>query len=54
VSVDPHEVQRATELIELASSRTLEHLRLARDLSRRIRGDDAALAERMANAARPD
>jgi len=27
---------------------------LARDLSRRIRGDDAALAERMANAARPD
>lgn len=40
VDVDPHEVERATELIDLAATRTLEHLRLARDLSERIRGDD--------------
>jgi hypothetical protein len=44
VSVDPHDVQRATELSELAATRTLEHLRLARDLSRRIHGDDGGVA----------
>jgi hypothetical protein len=40
VSVDPHDVRRATELIEVAAARTREHLQLACDLSRRIDGDD--------------
>lgn len=40
-SADPLELQRATELIDLAAERTLEHLHLARGLSRRIHdGDD--------------
>jgi hypothetical protein len=40
-SADLRDLQRATQLIDLAHSRTLEHLRLARDLSRRIHdGDD--------------
>jgi hypothetical protein len=40
-SADPRELQRATELIDLAAARTLEHLRLARGLSRRMNdGDD--------------
>jgi len=41
LSADARELQRATELINLAAAETLEHLRLARDLSRRIHdGDD--------------
>jgi hypothetical protein len=38
-SVDPRDVRRATELIDLAAARTLEDLRLARGLLQRIRGD---------------
>jgi hypothetical protein len=34
------DLRRATELIDLAAARTLEHLQLACDLSRRIQGDD--------------
>jgi hypothetical protein len=38
---DPRELQRATELIDMAAARALEHLQLARELSRRIHdGDD--------------
>jgi hypothetical protein len=41
VSADPRELERATELIDLAAARTLEHLRLARGLSRRMNdGED--------------
>jgi hypothetical protein len=43
VSVDPHDVQRATELVALAAAQTLEHLRLARDLSRRIHREDGGV-----------
>jgi hypothetical protein len=39
-SADPGEVRRATELIERAGTRTLEHLRLASALSRRIHGEN--------------
>jgi len=42
-SADPRDVRRATELIDLARSRALEHLRLAGDLSRRIHGDDGGV-----------
>ena len=42
-SVDPHEVQRATALIDLAAARTLEHLRLVRDLSQRIHDEDGGV-----------
>lgn len=38
-SADSREVERATELIDLAGVRTLEHLRIARDLARRAHGD---------------
>lgn len=38
-SADPRDVRRATELIEQAVARTLEHLRLAVELSRRLHGD---------------
>ncbi len=38
-SADPRDVRRATELIEQAAARTLEHVRLAGALSRRIHGD---------------
>ena len=38
-SVDPRDVRRATELIDKAGVRTLEHLQLAAELSRRIHGD---------------
>ncbi len=38
-TADPRDLQHATELIDLAGARTLEHLRLARDLSRRIHDD---------------
>jgi hypothetical protein len=34
-SEDPSDVRRATELIELSTERTLEHLRLTLELSRR-------------------
>lgn len=34
-SVDPREVERATELIELARDRTVEHLQLTLEMSRR-------------------
>lgn len=42
-SVDPRDVRRATELIDCARARALEHLELACDLSRRIHGDDAGV-----------
>jgi len=38
-SADPRDVRRATELIEQAVARTLEHLRLACELSRRMHGE---------------
>jgi hypothetical protein len=38
-SADPRDVQMATELIGRAGARTVEHLRLASELSRRIHGD---------------
>lgn len=41
-SADPGDVRRATELIEEAGDRTLEHLRLAVELSGRMRGDEGA------------
>ena len=41
-SCNPADVRRATELIDQAASRTLEHLQLACDLSRRIHGDGEA------------
>jgi hypothetical protein len=38
--LDPESVRSATELIDLAGERTLEHLQLAHELSRRMhRGD---------------
>jgi hypothetical protein len=41
-SADRRDVERATQLIDQAGERTLEHLLLARDLSRRMHnGDDA-------------
>jgi hypothetical protein len=42
-SVAPRDVERASELIDLARARTLEHLRLARDLSRRMDGGDGGV-----------
>jgi hypothetical protein len=41
-SVEPGDVQQATELMDLAGSRVEEHLRLACELSRRARGPGAA------------
>lgn len=41
-TADPREVRRATELIDLAAKRTVEHLRLARELSHRIHDDDGS------------
>jgi hypothetical protein len=41
--VDPQDVRLATELIELARARTLEHLMLACALSRRIDGWDGGI-----------
>ncbi len=38
-SVDPAEVRRATELIDEAGSRVIEHLELAYRLSKRIQAD---------------
>jgi hypothetical protein len=43
-SVDPRDVERASELIDLARTRTLEHLRLARVLSRRMDDTDGGIA----------
>jgi hypothetical protein len=40
MSADPPELQRATELIDLAAGQTVEHLRLARGLSRRMNDGD--------------
>jgi hypothetical protein len=42
-SVDARDLQRATELIDLAAGRTEEHLQLACDLSRRIHGEDGSV-----------
>jgi hypothetical protein len=42
-SVDRRELRRATELIDRAGARTLEHLKLASEMSRRIHGDDGRL-----------
>ncbi|MFZ0971849.1 MAG: hypothetical protein WAN22_06460 [Solirubrobacteraceae bacterium] len=42
-SVDPSDVQRATQLIDLAGERTLEHLRLASEMSRRMHGGDGSV-----------
>lgn len=39
-AVDPDEVRAATRLIDLAGTRVLEHLRLARELSRRMHPGD--------------
>jgi hypothetical protein len=39
-SADPCEVRRAIELIDQAGARTVEHLQIACELSRRIHGDD--------------
>lgn len=41
-SVDPRDVRRASELMELARARALEHLQLACNLSRRIHGDESS------------
>jgi hypothetical protein len=41
-SANPRAVRQATELIELASTRTVEHLRLTYAMSRRMRGADGA------------
>ena len=38
-SADPRDVRRATELIDQAAARTVEHLKLAAELSRRIHTD---------------
>lgn len=38
-SAKPSDLERSQKLIELAGERTLEHLRLARDLSRRMNDD---------------
>lgn len=43
LAADPRDLQRATELIDLACARTREHLRLPRDLSRRIHDDDGGV-----------
>jgi hypothetical protein len=43
VSTDPNDVRRATELIQRALARTLEHLRLAYDLSGRIHGESGSI-----------
>jgi len=39
-SADPRDLKRATELIELARDRTVEHLRLTLEMSRRMEGGD--------------
>lgn len=41
-TADPRGLRHATELIELASARTREHLQLARAMSRRIHGSDGS------------
>jgi hypothetical protein len=41
-SVEPHDLQRATELIDMAAGRVEEHLRLATALSHRMDGPGAA------------
>lgn len=45
-SADPREVRRATELIDQAASRTLEHLRLACELSRRTHPEGGTTGRR--------
>ena len=42
-STDPRDVRRATELMELAGARVIEHLRLACALSPHIHGDKAGM-----------
>lgn len=39
-SVEPTEIIRAADLIELTTGRVIEHLRVAHQLSRRMRGQD--------------
>jgi hypothetical protein len=39
-SVDPRDLERATELIELARDRTVEHLQLTLEMSRRTNGGE--------------
>jgi hypothetical protein len=41
-TVEPRDLQRATELIDLAAARVEEHLRLACELSHRMHGPDTA------------
>lgn len=41
--VDPREVERATEIIELARDRTVEHLHLTLEMSCRLHGRDGQL-----------
>ncbi|HZE04457.1 MAG TPA: hypothetical protein VE127_04485 [Solirubrobacteraceae bacterium] len=45
-SADPRDVRRATELIAQAAQRTIEHLRLAQALSRRVHGEGGPSAGR--------
>lgn len=42
-SVDPDDVGCATEIIELARDRTVEHLQLTLEMSRRMHGGDGRL-----------
>lgn len=42
-SIAPRDVERATELIELARDRTVEHLQLTLEMSRRRHGGDGRL-----------
>jgi hypothetical protein len=41
-SAEPREVRRATELMDQAGAATVEHLKLASEISRRIHGSDGA------------
>jgi hypothetical protein len=45
-SVDPTDVVRAADLIELTIDRVIEHLQLAHGLSRRIHGTDPGAGRR--------
>jgi hypothetical protein len=45
-SVDPRHVERATEVIELARDRTVEHLQLTLELSRRMHSGDGRRGRR--------
>lgn len=42
-AVEPSELKAATELIDQAGARTIEHLELARGLARRMHGEDGGV-----------